>query len=111
MADEFRDRIEVAQDAGSASAVRADIESSKSALGSSLYTELKNKAVKRYHLMDARNKVETAINSLPQPGESGAAERFSDAESVLASSKRHLGDELYGKFRITLDDMKPEYVG
>ncbi|MEA4437585.1 exodeoxyribonuclease VIII, partial [Klebsiella pneumoniae] len=24
---------------------------------------------------------------------------------------RHLGDELYDQFRITLDDMKPEYVG
>ncbi|MDU7833494.1 MAG: exodeoxyribonuclease VIII, partial [Enterobacter hormaechei] len=26
-------------------------------------------------------------------------------------SRRHLGDELYDQFRITLDDMKPEYVG
>ncbi|EAO5074644.1 DNA breaking-rejoining protein, partial [Salmonella enterica] len=25
--------------------------------------------------------------------------------------KRHLGDELYDKYRITLDDMKPEYIG
>ncbi|HCB3009550.1 TPA: exodeoxyribonuclease VIII, partial [Klebsiella aerogenes] len=24
---------------------------------------------------------------------------------------RHLGDELYDQFRITLDDMKPEYLG
>lgn len=73
-------------------------------------TELKNKAVKRYYLVDARNKVEAAINSLPSPDEPDAAERFGEAERVLASSKRHLGDELHEQFSITLADMKPEYV-
>lgn len=33
-----------------------------------------------------------------------------EAERVLASSKRHLGDELHEQFSITLADMKPEYV-
>ena len=60
--------------------------------------------------VDARNKGEAAINSLPQPDEPNAAERFAEAERVLASSKRHLGDELHGQFSITLADMKPEYV-
>ena len=110
MADEFRDRIEAAQDVDNAKAVRADIESAKNTLGSALYTELKNKAVKRYHLVDAYNRVEAAINSLPQPGEPDGAERFEEAERVLASAKRHLGDELHDKFSITLADMKPEYV-
>ncbi|MDU7329742.1 MAG: exodeoxyribonuclease VIII, partial [Klebsiella pneumoniae] len=36
---------------------------------------------------------------------------FAKAESALSTAKRHLGDELYDQFRITLDDMKPEYVG
>jgi len=111
MADEFRDRIEAAQGVDNAKAVRADIESAKNALGSALYTELKNKAVKRYHLVDAYNRVEAAINSLPQPGEPDGAERFGEAERVLASAKRHLGDELHDQFSITLADMKPEYVG
>ena len=110
MADEFRDRIEAAQDVDNAKAVRADIESAKNLLGSALFTELKNKAVKRYYLVDARNKVEAAINSLPQPEEADAAERFAEAERVLASAKRHLGDELHDQFSITLADMKPEYV-
>lgn len=110
MADEFRDRIEAAQGVDNAKAVRADIESAKNALGSALYTELKNKAVKRYHLVDAYNRVEAAINSLPQPGEPDGAERFEEAERVLASAKRHLGDELHDQFSITLADMKPEYV-
>ncbi|MGM8373426.1 RecT family recombinase [Enterobacter hormaechei subsp. steigerwaltii] len=110
LADEFRNRIEEAQDVDNAKAVRADIETAKATLGSALFTELKNKAVKRYYLVDARNKVEAAINSLPQPDEPNAAERFAEAERVLASSKRHLGDELHDQFSITLADMKPEYV-
>lgn len=110
MADDFRDRIEAAQDVDNAKAVRADIETAKITLGSALYTELKNKAVKRYHLVDAYNRVEAAINSLPQPGEPDCAERFEEVERVLASAKRHLGDDLHDKFSITLTDMKPEYV-
>ena len=90
--------------------MRADIESAKATLGSALFTELKNKAVRRYYLVDARNKVEAAINSLPQSGEPDAAEQFAKAEQTLAAAKRNLGDELYEKFAITLGDMKPEYV-
>nr|WP_318378451.1 RecT family recombinase [Enterobacter sp.] len=110
MADEFRDRIEAAQDLDNAKVVRADIESAKNTLGSALFTELKNKAVKRYYLVDARNKVEAAINSLPQPDEPDAEDLFAKAEQTLAAAKRHLGDELHEQFAITLADMKPEYV-
>ncbi len=111
MADDFRDRIDAAQDVDNAKAVRADIESQKVVLGTALFTELKNKAVKRYYLVDARNNVEAAINSLPNPGEPGATERFAEAEKILASAKRHLGDELYEKYSVNLLDLKPEYVG
>ncbi|SWX13667.1 recombinase, RecT family [Klebsiella pneumoniae] len=62
-------------------------------------------------VIDARNKVEAAINSLPNPGEPEAVELFAKAEGILNGAKRHLGDELYDQFRIALDDMKPEYVG
>lgn len=110
LADDFRERIDAAQDVDSAKALRADIESAKVTLGSALFTELKNKAVKRYYLVDARNKVEAAINSLPSPDEPDAAARFGEAERVLATAKRHLGDELHDQFSITLADMKPEYV-
>lgn len=94
----------------SAKALRADIETVEATLGSALFTELKNKAVKRYYLVDARNKVEAAINSLPPSDDPDAAARFAEVERVLASSKRHLGDELHGQFSITLADMKPEYL-
>ncbi|HFO0258556.1 TPA: RecT family recombinase [Raoultella ornithinolytica] len=110
-ADEIRDRIDAANSVDQAKAIRADIESQKALLGTALFTELKNKAVKRYYLVDARNKVEAAINSVPNPGEPEAEELFAKAEGTLTAAKRHLGDELYDQFRITLDDMKPEYVG
>ncbi|HFD3339080.1 TPA: recombinase RecT [Klebsiella quasipneumoniae subsp. similipneumoniae] len=111
VADDLRDHIDTASSVGQAKAIRADIESQKALLGTALYTELKNKAVKRYYLVDAKNKVEAAINSLPNPGDPEAEALFAKAESTLTSSRRHLGDELYDQFRITLDDMKPEYVG
>ncbi|MFO5701626.1 enterohemolysin, partial [Klebsiella pneumoniae] len=111
VADELRDRIDKADSVDQAKAIRVDIESQKALLGTALYTELKSKAVKRYYLVDAKNKVEAAINSLPNPGDPEAAALFAKAESTLTSSRRHLGDELYDQFRITLDDMKPEYVG
>lgn len=110
VADKLRDRIDTASSVDQAKAIRADIESQKALLGMALFTELKNKAVKRYYLVDARNKIEAAINSLPNPGEPEAAELFAKAEGTLTAAKRHLGDELYDQFRITLDDMKPEYV-
>lgn len=110
LADEFRDRIEAAETIDAATTVGNDINDAKPALGTALFTELKNKATKRYHLVNNKNKVEAAINSLPNPGEPGAAERFSEAEKILASAKRHLGDELYEKYSVALLDMKPEYV-
>jgi hypothetical protein len=110
MADEFRDRIDAAETLETAATVGNEINEAKATLGTTLFTELKNKATRRYHLVKHRNAVEAAINSLPQPGEPGAAEQFAEAERVLAAAKRHMGDELHDKFSITLADMKPEYV-
>ncbi|MEP8837433.1 RecT family recombinase [Enterobacter roggenkampii] len=110
MADEFRDRIDAAETLETATTVGNEINEAKAVLGTTLFTELKNKATRRYHLVKHRNAVEAAINSLPQPGEPGAVDQFAEAERVLAAAKRHLGDELHDKFSITLADMKPEYV-
>lgn len=110
MADDFRDRIEAAETLEIAAVVGNEINEAKAALGITLFTELKNKATRRYQLVKHRNAVDAAINSLPQPGEPDAAEQFAKAEQTLTAAKRHLGDELYDQFAITLDDMKPEYV-
>lgn len=111
VADDLRERIDTASSVDQAKAIRADIESQKALLGTALFTELKNKAVKRYYQVDAQNKVEAVINSIPNSGEPEAAEMFAKAESTLSAAKRHLGDELHDKYRVTLDDMKPEYIG
>lgn len=110
LADDFRDRIKAAQDMDTASAIRSDVEAAKSILGNTLYTELKNKAIARYYHADYRNRVEAAINSLPQPGEPDAVERLAEAERTLTAAKRHLGDELHDMYTITLNNMKPEYI-
>ena len=110
MADEFRDRIDSASTVDQAKVIRSDIETAKPTLGSALFTELKNKAVKRYYQVDAINRLEAAINSLPRPDEDDAGARFTEVEKTLSTAKRHLGDELHDKYRITLDDMKPEYI-
>ncbi len=110
LADDFRDRIDAAETLETATTVGNEINEAKAVLGTTLFTELKNKATRRYHLVKHRNAVEAAINSLPNPGEPGAAEQFAEAERVLAAAKRHLGDELHDQFSITLADMKPEYL-
>ncbi|MEL4885676.1 recombinase RecT [Pectobacterium betavasculorum] len=110
LADDFRDQIEKADDVDKAKAIRADIETHKSALGTALFAELKNKAVQRYHLVNARNQIEAEINSLPQPDEPNAVEKFAALEKSLAAAKRKLGDELHDQFAVTLCDMKPEYI-
>ncbi|MVP29163.1 enterohemolysin, partial [Salmonella enterica subsp. enterica serovar Bovismorbificans] len=68
VADDLRERIDTASSVDQAKAIRADIESQKALLGTALFTELKNKAVKRYYQVDAQNKVEAVINSIPNPG-------------------------------------------
>ncbi|EDW6828024.1 recombinase RecT, partial [Salmonella enterica] len=69
VADDLRERIDTASSVDQAKAIRADIESQKALLGTALFTELKNKAVKRYYQVDAQNKVEAVINSIPNSGE------------------------------------------
>ncbi|WP_096978858.1 RecT family recombinase [Escherichia coli] len=109
-AERFRARIDSAETPEDATTVGNEINAAKTALGTDLYTELKNKATRRYHLVKHRTMLDEAINGLPQPGTPGAATRFEEVEKQLSAAKRRIGDELYDKYRITLDDMKPEYI-
>ncbi|HCW3117109.1 TPA: recombinase RecT, partial [Citrobacter amalonaticus] len=110
-AEKFRARIDSAETLEDATAVGNDINTAKPALGTALFTELKNKATRRYHLVKHRAMLDEAINGLPQPDAPDSATCFEMVEKKLSAAKRHLGDELHDKYRITLDDMKPEYVG
>ncbi|MDF3623268.1 recombinase RecT, partial [Enterobacter hormaechei] len=60
LADEYRKRIDSAETLDDATTVGNDINASKSVLGAALHTELKNKATRRYHFVNAKNKVDTA---------------------------------------------------
>ena len=110
-AEKFRARIDSAETLEDATAVGNDINTAKPALGTALFTELKNKATRRYHLVKHRAMLDEAINGLPQPDAPDAATCFEMVEKKLSVAKRHLGDELHDMYRITLDDMKPEYIG
>lgn len=110
LADEIRDRISAAETTEQARAIGDDIAAQRSLLGAALFTELKNKAVMRHHQLKAHNTLEGLINTLPNPDEPGAAERFAEVERKLATAKNHLGPELYDQFSMTLLDMRPEYI-
>lgn len=108
-ADEFRASIDEAQTTDEARAIGDEIDEMKLTLGVDLHTELRNKAVKRYHQMVAQTKISTLINDLPNPDEPDAQQRFNDLEKSLQAAKSRLGADLYEGYCITLADMKPEY--
>ncbi len=110
LADEIRDRISAAETTEQARAIGDDIAAQRSLLGAALFTELKNKAVMRHHQLKTCNTLEGLINTLPNPDEPGAAERFAEVERKLATAKSHLGAELYEQFSTTITDMRPEYI-
>ncbi|HDL6893889.1 TPA: recombinase RecT [Yersinia enterocolitica] len=109
LAAEFREAIGKLQTLESAASLRAEIEEVKQDLGNSLYTELKGKAVKKYHQIDARNYIEAAINSLDLGRDSRAAD-FAKVEQDLKARKSKLGDELFDGFTLTLDDLRVEFI-
>ncbi|MDF7658352.1 recombinase RecT [Erwiniaceae bacterium L1_54_6] len=110
IAQNYRSAIADAATPSDAQSIRSEIEARKSDLGTTLYMELKNRSVARYHQLNAVEKLTVAINGLPKPGTEGAADAFAATEKLFATSKRHLGAELADQYSVTLTDMKPEYT-
>lgn len=108
LAAEFRESIDKLQTLDSAKNLRVEIEEIKQQLGSALYTELKGKAVKKYHQIDARNYIEAAINSLDLGSASRVAD-FAKVEQDLKARKSKLGDDLFDGYTLTLDDLRVEF--
>lgn len=108
-AEAIRRAIDTAETLDAVKDIRSRIDEGKKAMGITLFTELKNKAVQAYHVIDSRNLLEAEINSLPEPGTPEAAEAFQKVEQLLNARKTKLGAELYEQFSMTLSDMKPEY--
>ncbi len=107
--DEMRQAISNAETLEQFKAIRSQIEELKSVMGTSLYTELTNKAKQAYHRVDSRNNLEAQINSLPAGGSPEAKAAFEKVVQFLTANKRKLGDELFDSFSLTLNDMKDEY--
>ncbi|WP_145548510.1 RecT family recombinase [Yersinia massiliensis] len=108
LAAEFRESIDKLQTLDTAKNLRVEIEDIKQQLGNALYTELKGKAVKKYHQIDARNYIEAAINSLDLGSASRVAD-FAKVEQDLKARKSKLGDELFDGYTLTLDDLRVEF--
>lgn len=105
---DFRQRIEDSSTTDETTALRQEVESQKNAIGITLYTELKNKVVSRHRRLAAVTSIEKMIEALPKSDDPAAI--FTAMENTLNGAKVHLG-ELYDAYTITLNDMKPEYIG
>lgn len=66
-AEAIRRAIDTAETLDAVKDIRSRIDEGKKVMGITLFTELKNKAVKAYHVIDSRNLLEAEINSLPEP--------------------------------------------
>lgn len=107
---DFRQRIEDSSTTDDTTSLRQEVESQKKAIGITLYTELKGKVVQRHHRLNAVGRIEKMINDLPSSGDSDAETKFIALENAINAAKVHLG-ELYEGYSVTLNDMKPEYIG
>lgn len=105
---EYIAQIEAADTCDKAKAIRADLDDQKSALGNTLFTALKGKAVAKYHQLDSRHAIEAAINGL-DVSDPEAKEQFAKVEQLLNSRKQKLGPDLFDAFTITLNDLRPEF--
>ncbi|HIF5919606.1 TPA: recombinase RecT [Raoultella ornithinolytica] len=111
IAEEYRQQIEGAKIADDAKSIGSKIDAMKNELGANLHVELKNKAIARYHQINADEKIKDLINSLPKPGSDEAKAAFEDVQKKLEYLKPRLGEDLYQGYSTNLLDMKPEYVG
>lgn len=109
LVQQLRDEIEQITTVESATALRAKIEEHKATLGITAFTELKGKAVKRYHRSSAMTKIEKQFDEL-SPDLTDAQQKFHALESAVAAAQRHLDPQEYNRFATALDDMRAEYV-
>lgn len=106
----FLNRINNATTMVETTALRQEIENHKNSIDIDLFTELKGKVVQRHYRLDAVSRIEKMINDLPDASDPKAETKFTALERALNAAKVHLG-ELYDSYSITLNGMKPEYIG
>ncbi|MGP6463329.1 RecT family recombinase [Pantoea agglomerans] len=109
LVQQLREGIEQITTVESATALRAKIEEHKATLGIAAFTELKGKAVKGYHRVNAMTNIEKRFDEL-SPDLADAKEKFATLEAAIAAAQRHLDPKEYERFATALDDMRAEYV-
>lgn len=108
-AQQLRDAIQNAATADQAKELRITIEAQKEALGITLFTELKNKAVQRYHQLNAMAAINNQFEVL-SPDNSDAKERFLALTALVNKSQRVLDPQEYERFTVALLDIRDEYI-
>ncbi|PRD14015.1 RecT family recombinase [Pantoea coffeiphila] len=105
----LRDDIQNASTPGEAKQLRITIEEQKDALGITLFTELKNKAVQRYHQLNAMASISTQFESL-SPDLEDATAKFQQLSTLVQRSQRVLDPQEYERYHVALLDMKADYI-
>lgn len=106
IAADIRAAIETVSDLEQASAIRKQVEELKQQLGITDYTELKNKAVRRYRQFEKALDIKTKIDACKTPDD------FSALEGLIRRSEpgRDLSADDLERFQIMLEDMRPEFA-
>lgn len=108
-ADQLRADIQKADTPDKARELRSAIEGQKETLGIDLFTELKNKAVQRYHQLNAMASISAQFDSL-SPDLEDATAKFQQLSTLIQRSQRVLEPQEYERFHVALLDMKADYI-
>ncbi|MGL5386688.1 MAG: RecT family recombinase [Serratia sp. (in: enterobacteria)] len=106
IATDIRTAIETVSNLEQASAIRKQVEELKQKLGITDYTELKNKAVRRYRQFEKAMDINSKIEACKTPDD------FAALEGLIQRSEpgRDLSADDLERFQIMLEDMRPEFV-
>jgi len=89
--------------------LRIAIEGQKDTLGIDLFTELKNKAVQRYHQLNAMASINAQFDALSPDAENATAQ-FQKLSTLVQRSQRVLDPQEYQRFSMALLDIKADYA-
>lgn len=108
-AQRLRTDIQKADTPEQAKELRIAIEGQKDTLGIDLFTELKNKAVQRYHQLNAMASINAQFDALSPDAENATAQ-FQKLSTLVQRSQRVLDPQEYQRFSMALLDIKADYA-
>jgi hypothetical protein len=108
IAQQLRDDIQKADTPKRARELGDLIANKKAELGIALFTELKNKAVKRHHALKAITTISAKFDEL-SPELPDAAAQFKALLELINKSQRFLEPAEFERFSVSAEDMRAEY--